>query len=125
MANSHKRDANARQLNRRKPRAAMVAAPLALMATVGAVSLGVLASDPVVDTVVARTTTSGTPVERDVAPVTRSTSRTSALDSAVKIPNAMSKKAILKAVKNADERVWTTDELNIWAEPGAKCRAAR
>ena len=32
----------------------------------------------------------------------------------------MSKKAIRTAIKNADKRVWTTDELNIWDEPGTK-----
>ena len=36
-----------------EPRAVTVAAPLALLATVSAVGLGVLASDPVVDDVVA------------------------------------------------------------------------
>ena len=38
----HKRDTDAR----RKPRAAIVAAPLALLATAGAVTIGVLASRP-------------------------------------------------------------------------------
>ena len=109
----HKRDTNARP----KPRAVTVAAPLALMATLSTVSLGVLASDPVVDTVVARTTTSDVLVDRDQT-VTRSTSRVAALDA--KLPNALSKSAIRTAIKNADTRMWTTDELNIWDEPGEK-----
>jgi hypothetical protein len=116
----HKRDTNAR----RKPRAITVAAPLALMATVSAVGLGVLAGDPVVDTVVARSTTSDILVDRGDAPVTRSTSRTSgataALDTAVKVPNALSKVAVRTAIKKADERLWTTDELNLWDQPGEK-----
>ena len=107
-------------LRSRKPRAVTVAAPLALIATVSAVSLGVLASDPVVDNVVASTATNDILVDRAETPVTRSTSRIAALDAEVKIPNAMSKKAIRTAVKNADRRVWTTDELNIWDEPGTK-----
>jgi hypothetical protein len=90
------------------------------MATVSAVGLGVLASDPVVDTVVARTTTSDIVVDRAGTPVTRSTSRLAALDTEVKAPNAMSKAAIRAAIKKADTRLWTTDELNIWAEPGSK-----
>ena len=94
MANSHKRDTNARPFRSRKPRAVTVAAPLAVMATVSAVSLGVLASDPVVNTVVASTATNDILVERADTPVTRSTSRIAALDTVIKIPNAMSKKAI-------------------------------
>lgn len=117
MAHSHKRETNAR----RKPRAFTVAAPLALMATVSTVGLGVLASDPVSSTVVAGATTSGLVVDRADQPVTRSTSRSAALDAApVDIPNAMSKAAIRTAIKNADTRLWTTDELNIWDEPGEK-----
>ena len=118
--NSHKRETNAR----RKPRAITVAAPLALMATVSAVGLGVLASDPVVDTVVANTAASDVLVDRDDAPVTRSASRvstaTGALDTAVKLPNALSKAAIRAAIKQADTSLWTTDELNVWDEPGEK-----
>lgn len=112
----HKRDTNAR----RKPRAVTVVAPLALMATVSAVSLGVLVGDPVVDTVVAGTVENDIVGDRGSSPVTRSTSRTAALDTSTKIPNAMSKAAIRTAIKNADTRVWTTDELNIWDEPGTK-----
>ena len=118
--NSHKRETNARRFPQIRPRAVTVAAPLALMATLSAVSLGVLASDPVVDTVVARTATNDVLLERDATPVTRSTSRFSALDTEVKIPNAMSKAAIRKAIKKADTRLWTTDELNVWDEPGGK-----
>jgi hypothetical protein len=118
----HKRDTNAR----RKPRAITVAAPLALMATVSTVGLGVLASDPVVDAVVAGSATNSIVVDRDDATVTRSTSRIGALDSAAtldsaappKVPNAMSKAAIRAAIKKADTRLWTTDELNIWDQPG-------
>jgi hypothetical protein len=117
VANSHKRDANAR---RPKPKAVTIAAPLALMATVSAVSLGVLASDPVVDTVVANTVQNDIVTDRGSSPVTRSTSRLAALDTSIKIPNAMSKAAIRTAIKNADTRVWTTDELNVWDEPGTK-----
>ncbi len=112
----HKREANAR----RKPRAVIVAAPLALMATVSAVSLGVLASDPVVDTVVARTTTNDILANRAATPLTRSTSRFSAVDTEVKAPNALSRSATRTAIKKADTRLWTTDELNLWDEPGKK-----
>jgi hypothetical protein len=117
---SHKRETNAR----RRPRAVTVVAPLALMATVSAVGLGVLASDPVVNTVVANTASNGVLVDRDSAPVTRSSSRTStattALDTVVKVPNAMSKTAIRTAIRKADTRLWTTDALNVWDSPGEK-----
>ena len=126
MANSHKRDTNARST---KPKAVKIAAPLALMATVSAVSLGVLASDPVADTVLATTASSDLFVpsssdERGDDLVTRSTSRTSlstsALDASLKAPNLLSKAATAKAIKRADTRLWTTDVLNIWTEPGEK-----
>jgi hypothetical protein len=117
----HKRDTNAR----RKPRAITVAAPLALMATVSAVGLGVLASDPQVSAVVAGTATNNLVVDRDDTAVTRSSSRVAALDAAIvdaapKVANAMSKAAIRAAIKKADTRLWTTDVLNIWDEPGDK-----
>ena len=111
----HKRDTNAR----RKPRAVTVVAPLALMATVTTVGLGVLASDPAVDTVIAGTASNAVVDGRDSAPVTRSSSRTAALDPA-KAPSAMSKTAVRAAVRNADTRLWTTDELNVWDQPGKK-----
>jgi len=113
----HKRDTNAR----RKPRAVTVAAPLALMATVATVGLGVLASDPAVDTVIAGTANSAVADGRDTAPVTRSSSRTAALD-ATKSPSAMSKTAVRAAVAAADTRLWTTDELNLWDQPGEKAK---
>lgn len=124
MANSHKRDTNARK----KPKAVVVAAPLALLATLSTVSLGVLASDPVVDNVVANSAADDLLVvasgsDRD-ATVSRSTSRTSAatsaLDASLKAPNLLSKAVTAKAIKKAHLKLWTTDELNIWDQPGDK-----
>lgn len=126
MATSHKRDTNARPVSKHKPKAVTVVAPLALMATVSAVGLGVLASDPVADTVIASSSTNDllTSSDRDDDLVTRSASRTSpatdALDDVVKLPNAMSKAAIAKAIKRAHTRLYTTDVLNIWGQPGEK-----
>jgi hypothetical protein len=123
VANSHKRDTNARP----KPKAVKVAAPLALVATLSAVSLGVLAGDPVVGTVTATQASTDVIVDRDDAPVSRSTSRssasTSALDASLKSlksPNLLSKAQTAKAIKNAKTQLWTTDQLNIWTEPGDK-----
>jgi uncharacterized protein YraI len=122
VANSHKRDTNARP----KPKAVTVAAPLALMATLSAVGLGVLASDPVADTVIESAATNDLVVDRGEAPVTRSTSRTSpslstsALDASMKAPNLLSKAVTAKAIRKADTHLWTTDELNIWTQPGDK-----
>ena len=121
MANSHKRETNARP----KPKAVTIAAPLALMATVSAVGLGVLASDPMVDSVVTSSATSDfIASSRDDAPVSRSTSRTSlstsALDAAAKAPNLTSKAETAKAIRKAKTLLWTTDELNLWTEPGDK-----
>ena len=120
MANSHKRDTNAR---RTTPKAVRIAAPLAVMATVSAVSLGVLVSDPAITTAVTQTAANDILIDRDDAPVTRSTSRTAsgataALDASLKAPDPLSKAAIAKAIKKAEKRLWTTDELNIWTAPG-------
>lgn len=113
----HKRDTNAR----RKPRAIVVAAPLALMATVSTVGLGVLFSDPVANTVIAGAPTPGPIADRVESTVTRSTSRVAAVDAApARLPNAMSKAAIRAAIKNADTRLWTTDVLNLWDQPGER-----
>jgi hypothetical protein len=113
----HKRDANAR----RKPRAVTVAAPLALLATVSTVGLGVLVSDPVADKVIAGAANNTTVGDRDTAPVTRATSRTAALDPG-KVPSAMSRTAIKAALSSADTQLWTTDGLNVWDQPGKKAK---
>ncbi|GAA1154609.1 mucin-2 protein [Nocardioides aquiterrae] len=105
----HKRDTDAR----RKPRAALVAAPLALLATASAVTIGVLASSPE-PTLLAQDTAadvSGATVARDT--VSRSGSRLEAEKLRLK-PSVLTQRAVAKA----DERRWTTTTLNLWSASG-------
>lgn len=101
---SHKRDTDARPLKK----ASLVAGPLAIIATVSIVGLGVLAATPAKDLVFASNSHAPAAdlhrvVERDV-PISRSVSRA---DLAEK-----------RAVKQADTKLWTTAPLNIWTEAG-------
>jgi hypothetical protein len=110
----HKRDTDAR----RKPRAAIVAAPLALLATAGAVTIGVLASNPV---------TAGNMLAKDAADIS-SVTPSRATDT---VPGAETRRAAVRlekaherrhqmtvtrsAVRKADTRLWATTDLNLWS----------
>ena len=105
----HKRDTDAR----RKPRAALVAGPLAFLATASAVTLGVLASSPE-STLLAQDTAadvSGATVARDT--VSRSGSRVDATELRLK-PSVLT----ARAVQRAHEKLWTTTVLNLWSDAG-------
>ena len=106
----HKRDTDAR----RKPRAALVAAPLAVLATASAVTLGVLSSAPAADDLMAQD-------GADIARVTTSRDTVSRADS--RLERAQFQKeynrnhrrvARLNAVANADTKLWATSDLNLW-----------
>jgi hypothetical protein len=109
----HKRDTDAR----RKPRAALVAGPLAFLATASAVTIGVLASSPD-STLVAQDTAatdisdiSAATLARDT--VSRSGSRAAAEELRLK-PSVLTE----RAVQRADEKLWTTTVLNLWSGSG-------
>jgi uncharacterized protein YraI len=107
----HKRETNAR-----RPKAIKVAGPIAVMATVSAVSLGVLTATPRADEFLAASSSSGassvsSAIARDDI-VSRSESRVLAHHVA-----KLEKKATRKAIKRADTKMWTTTELNLWAGP--------
>ena len=126
----HKRDTDAR----RKPRAALVAGPLALFATASVVSLGVAFTDaPADETVVARTTAadlrsafadsaaSPRPAQLREELVSRSGSRSGA-EEKTKLERVTSRQAVAKAIKRADTKLWATAPLNLWTEPGEKAK---
>ena len=124
----HKRDTEAR----RKPKALSVIGPLAVLATAGAVTIGVVAADPAASDLspisadsfaggLSAVASSPSPSPRADA-VSRSADRTSMRNSAPVPPNAMSKAAIRVAISKAKTRLWTTDDLNIWNQPGAKAK---
>jgi hypothetical protein len=115
----HKRDTDAR----RKPRAALVAAPLALLATAGAVTIGVLASSPV---------TAGNLLAKDAADISgvapREARRTDGVSRAqsrrvaarLEKTHERSNQMVITrtAVRTADTRLWTTADLNLWSGSG-------
>jgi len=114
----HKLDHEAR----RKPKAMAVIGPLAVLATAGTVCLGVVLGDPAVSDV------SPLGAAADIAPsrsvdLTRSADRTKVSPPPIALPdNFMSKASITKAVEGASKQLWTTNELNIWTQPGDKAK---
>lgn len=123
----HKRETNAR-----RPKAIQVAGPIAIMATVSAVSLGVLTATPRADEFLAAPSSgagasalSSTVTRDDI--VSRSESRLLARKEAkrevkleAKREAKQEKTATLNAIRRADTRMWTTAELNLWSGPEKK-----
>ena len=120
----HKRETNAR-----RPKAIQVAGPIAIMATVSAVSLGVLTATPRADDILATSSSSGAAsalsnsiTRSDI--VSRSESRLLARMAAQheaeqeqKQKQKREQKATLSAIARADTTMWTTAELNLWSGP--------
>lgn len=110
---SHKRDTNARRI----PTAAKVAAPIAVIATLGSVTAGVLLADPATDDLVNANQASFTQLTRDDdAEVSRD------LDRLALARAARERAATLRAIRNADQRLWTTAPLNLWDSPDKKAK---
>ena len=144
----HKRETNARL-----PRTVLVAAPLAVVATMSAVTMGVLSADPAASDSRLLASSAGTSLSssttltdrRDVT-VSRSSARTADRDeaqaereaeqvqarerrerraaAAQKADRAERQaereavQATLRAVRSADDELWTTAPLNLWDAPG-------
>jgi len=118
----HKRDTNARRL----PRAAFVAAPLAVLATASVVTMGVLASSPEARDLVAQDSTAARADVADLmvatdrpAPVSRAGAR---VDTAARRADALAaeeRAATRRAVERAHTKLWTTTVLNLWSDSGA------
>lgn len=126
MATSHKRETA-----RRRPRAAFIAGPLAVLATGTAVTIGVLGSGAG-DTLVAvdsgraaaglsgaaPSSPTGEPTEQAVRDdvVSRSSAR-QPLIRVSPVEQLLARDAVAKAVRNADTKRWTTEVLNLWTRP--------
>ena len=111
----HKRETNARRM----PKAHLVAAPLALVATAAAVGMGVLASTPETrDLLVASSGASIGNAGSDRQVVSRSDSREDIKNLQRAFDANLTKVATLRAVRQADTKLWTTTELNLWDAPG-------
>jgi uncharacterized protein YraI len=125
----HKRETNAR----RKPKAVVVAGPLAVLATASAVTLGVLGTTPSTPEFLAAETASSAddatsapappPASRDEV-VSRGGARAKVqkVQKVQKEPSkldlVLSAAATQKAIKTADTKLWTQAPLNLWTEPG-------
>lgn len=117
----HKRDTEAR----RKPKALAIIGPLAVLATASVVTIGVLGADPAASDLVPLSISSSftASTERSEEPVTRSENRVKVTASRDLPPPAyMSKAAVTAAIKAATKQQWTTDDLNVWNQPGDKAK---
>lgn len=139
-----KRETNARNLSR----GARVAAPLAVVATLSAVTMGVLSANPVTDDITLLASSQiGVPVSTTEAStaqelrrgvtVSRSASRAIARQNArrearqdarekqlrakrqAERAEQRAARATQQAVKGAERKLWTTTDLNLWSGPGA------
>ena len=122
MAISHKRDADARRTFR-MPKAPYIAGSLALAATLSTVGLGVVAANPETrDVLVASNRSSiGQVAEREPDPVERPQIVSRSQERFVPEEpweDMVEEKAVARAVRAADTRLWTTAPLNLWATPG-------
>jgi hypothetical protein len=110
----HKRETNAR----RKPRAALVAGPIAFLATASVVTLGVLASSPAARDLVAEDTAADLSGVQSRDTVSRSDSRVAAQELSKTFGSNLDRAATLRAVRTADTKLWTTTVLNLWTDSG-------
>lgn len=111
----HKRETNAR----RTPRAAVVAGPLAVLATASVVTLGVLASNPQTRDLVAQESSSGLGAAAERPPVlSRAGSRIEPVELRKSAVLARERAATQRAVDRAHVKMWTTTDLNLWADSG-------
>lgn len=106
----HKRSLHAR----RSARAVKIAAPLAVLATLAPVSVGVLSGD--IDPSMNLSGVAFADGADRVPEVSRSVPRLA--PTAAELERVARKTATDKAIKNADVRLWTTEDLKVWSGPG-------
>jgi uncharacterized protein YraI len=127
--NSHKRETPAAR-SIRVPRSVLVAAPLAVVATVSAVTMGVLSASPgtsgtsgtdlLAASSPSHSLSSATALSRRGDVVSRSQIRTAAkAESAARTDIEVDQQA-RRLAKKLDQTMWTTADLNLWAGPGEK-----
>jgi hypothetical protein len=144
----HKRDANARRTPRRTPSAVKVAGPVAALATLSAVAVGVLTSNPSVpgtDDLLASSSNAAAGISaagvsqrdevvsrserREAREDARQEARQEARQQAREEARRQARKearreaqATQRAVRAADTRLWTTTDLNLWTSSGGDAR---
>ena len=127
----HKRETPAHPRPNKIPRPVLVSAPLAVVATLSAVTMGVLSAEPASsdDDLLASSSSqsiakaaSGASAlsRRGEATVSRSQIRTAAkAEAAAREDIAVDRKA-RRLAKKLDDRLWTTEVLNLWDGPSEK-----
>jgi len=130
----HKRETPATPRSKAIPRSVQVAAPLAVVATLSAVTMGVLAAEPATsgeDLLASSSSTSqsisgavsnnSTALSRrGETTVSRSQIRTAARAEAAARKDLTIDRQARRLAKKLDARFWTTEALNLWSGPGEK-----
>jgi hypothetical protein len=127
----HKRETPAITRQSRIPRSVQVAGPLAVVATLSAVTMGVLAAEPATsdDDLLASSSTTqslSSAVSRSSAlsrrgdVVSRSQIRTAAKAEAAARTDLSVDRQARRLAKKLDDQLWTTDVLNLWDGPSEK-----
>ena len=115
----HKRETNAR----RKNRLVTIAAPVSVLATLAAVGVGVLATDPHAGDVVSASQTS---IAQAPARTSKQPSRSgpravelarNQLRASAQYSRSADRMATKQAVERASTKLWTTEQLNLWDSP--------
>ena len=125
MANSHKRDTDARRTFR-LPRAPYIAGGLAVAATLSTVGLGLVAAGSgTQDLLVAGTANSVARAAENAQQSTDAVERPQIVSrSQTRIvreepwEDMLEKEAVARAIEAADDKLWTTAPLNLWTNPG-------
>lgn len=116
MANRHKRETS-----RRKPKAAFIAAPLAVLATGVAVTWGVAGSGSgdlvAVDRSAADIAAAARPETVSRGEQRPTVAPAPAIKPLTPVQRTMQPAAVRAAVRKAHTRLWTTDALNLWTRP--------
>ena len=125
----HKRETPAAPRQSKIPRSVLVSAPLAVVATLSAVTMGVLAADPATSDNTnllaassnTRSFSSATAVSRrgDVT-ASRSQIRTAAKAESAARKDLDVDKLARRMAKKVDDAFWTTEALNLWDGPSEK-----
>ena len=129
----HKRETNARLFRVRTPKAPLVAAPIAVVATLSTVGAGVLVASPETRDMLAASSSTTTSSGNSSASSSGAQSFGSAVDISDRTPvvsrsgrrieplteveKMLTAEATAKAVRAADTKLWTTTVLNLWTTP--------
>jgi len=121
-----------REIARRKSPAVLIAAPLALLATGTAVTIGVAGYEAPADVLTVTESAAGDIADRRPA-VSRSGSRRTTIKAPAgmleaaepqlsRVDKALLPRTVAAAIRNTDTQLWTTTELNLWTRPDKRAR---